>query len=114
MDKDAIDELNRMMAIRIDAYRSSIGIFGGRARNRPFVFPSKVFKDSHNFLSSLREWSKYLCKVKHSGRAARGYLHCSLGFSIIFHMLILLCGVVQTNPGPDFLWKDISICQANT
>ena len=96
------------MAIGIDAYRSSIGIFMGRSRNRPFIFPSKLFADSHNFSYSLREWSKYIYKDKNSARAAREYIHCCLGLSILFHMLILQCGDVQINPGPD-----ISICHAN-
>ena len=86
-------------------------MFMNGIRKNKFLFPSKLFANNHNMSFSLREWSRQF-KIRRVA-TVKSNINSYIAFSIIMHILILLCGDVHMNPGPDFMRRLISVCHAN-
>ena len=103
------------MAIAIDAYRASIGIFVNRVRDNSLIFPPRLFKNNHNFSFGRKEWSNLItCEKTYNHKIkARGILQSSIAISLLINILVLMCGDIQPNPGPNLFRRDFNICHAN-
>ena len=105
------------MGICIEAYRASIGTFRLNCiKKKRLLFPKCMFNQdaNHYFSYHLHEWSALIF-----GRGSRerllvkGMISYYLGFTLIIHILIAMCGDVHPNPGPNLNVNDIKVCHCN-
>ena len=109
------------MGITIAQYRLAIGMFGGGCVRDSFMYSGKHGTDQYLHHDSLgtwlfehkRKWTKdMLNSVKRRSKYGKQALFNAIGFSLFMHLLILLCGDVHMNPGPND-WSDLSLCHVN-
>ena len=106
------------MGIGIQSYRAAIGSFCAVSRIKNlFTIPKQKFfnNDNYNCFYTFHEWSQFLtqCRNNKTKIYASVLVKCVIGMSHLLYLLILLCGDVHPNPGPNCEYSDISICHTN-
>ena len=103
------------MGITIEAYRASIGMFVTRIKDNKFSFPQFLFKSKYYFcFYGINEWSKYIDSYENKRAIyVRSIFQSVIALSILFNCLVLMCGDIHPNPGPNCHRKELNICHTN-
>ena len=103
------------MGITTEAYRAAIGVFVTRVRDKKNVFPQALFKSKYYFcFYGIHEWSKYITSYENKhGKQVRGIFQSIIVISLLLNCLVLMCGDIHPNPGPNCHRQELNICHAN-
>ena len=103
------------MGITLSQYRTSIGRFGGGLHgNKGFTYFIRSKHHSEWLFYTNIQWAHTLSDFHKdiSSNTTRCKIIKVLGISVLLHLLLLLSGDIESNPGPRD-WADISICHVN-
>ena len=103
------------MAIDIDTWRASIGVFCPGESSGVKCFKYCYDGDDLKFHGGRRKWAYFLFNYHLFHRIPRGYPLSIIATSFLFQcLLLILCGDIHPNPGPpEKVHCETSLCHAN-